>query len=110
MNDFLTWLLGEKGQLLVAGAAGGVVRWLSLRENWRDGCISILVGAICALYLSPLAIPMIEPILSKLVVDADSRAGFSGFFIGVGGIAVAGFCIDIWRHRGKRTDNDPELP
>lgn len=98
-NDFLPWLLTEKAQAVMAGALGGVVRWLSLREDWKSGLISITVGAICSLYLSPLAIPIIEPVLGKLVIDPAARAGFSGFIMGIGGIAVAGFFIDLWNAR-----------
>jgi hypothetical protein len=107
MHDgFWTWLLGDKGQLAVAGALGGVVRWLSLREDWKDGFVSIAVGAICAVYLSPLAIPLFDSVLGKIVVDQASRHGFSGFIIGIGGIAVSGLVLDIWKARRKQVTND----
>ena len=102
MNDFLQWLFGDKGQLAIAGALGGVVRLLTLRERlWPDGAISVIVGCLCALYLGPLAIPSLEPILGKLIVDPISRGTFSGFLIGVGGLSVSGFLIDVWRARRK---------
>ncbi len=101
MSDFLSWLVGEKGQLAVAGALGGVVRWLSLRENWRDGLISIAIGGICALYLGPMTLPLIEPLIGKIVLDPASRAGFSGFIIGIGGIAVTGVILDVWQARSR---------
>lgn len=105
MNSFLTWLIGEKGQLAIAGSLGGMVRWLTLREDWRSGLTSLLVGAICAVYLGPIAIPTLEPIVGKIVVDAASRAGLSGFLIGIGGIAVAGFVIDLWKARRQQISN-----
>ena len=85
--------------MALAGAFGGAVRWMSIREDIKSGIISILVGSICSVYLSPLAIPMLEPILGKLVIDESARAGFSGFLLGVGGIAVSGFIIDVWKSR-----------
>jgi len=108
MSDggFWQWLISDKGQLALAGALGGVVRWLSLREDWRSGLTSLTVGAICAVYLGPVAIPFIEPIVGKIVVDAASRAGLSGFIIGIGGIAVAGFVIDIWKARRRQTEGE----
>jgi len=107
MNDgFWAWFIGEKGQLAIAGALGGVVRWLSLREDLPSGIISITVGAICALYLAPLAIPAIEPLIIRMVIDPTSRAGFSGFIIGIGGIAVSGFVIDIWKSRARQVKKD----
>ena len=108
MGDFWSWIISEKGQLAVAGALGGMVRWLSLREDWKSGTTSLVVGAICAVYLGPLAIPVIEPIVGKIVIDPASRAGLSGFIIGVGGIAVAGFIIDIWKARRRQASINAE--
>jgi hypothetical protein len=108
-EGFWAWLIGEKGQLAVAGALGGVVRWLSLREDWRDGLVSITVGAICAVYLSPLAIPLFDSVLGKIVVDAAARHSFSGFLIGIGGIAVSGLVLDVWKAR-RRQVSDEKLP
>ena len=101
MRDFIIWLFGEKGQLLIAGALGGVVRWLSLRECWKDGLVSIVIGGICSLYLGFLAILVLEPIIGRIVIDPVSRAGFSGFVIGIGGIAVSGLVLDAWHARSE---------
>jgi hypothetical protein len=107
-NDLFSWAATEKAQALMAGALGGVVRWLTLREDWRSGLISITVGAICSLYLSPLAIPIVEPLLGKLVIDPSARAGFSGFIMGIGGIAATGFLIDLWNaKRAQRKGDGP---
>jgi hypothetical protein len=109
-EGFWVWLIGEKGQLAVAGALGGVVRWLSLREDWKDGLVSITVGAICAVYLSPLAIPLFDSVLGKIVVDAAARHSFSGFLIGIGGIAVSGLVLDIWKARRTQVSTDKPAP
>lgn len=106
MNDFISWIAGDKGQLAIAGALGGLVRWLTIREQWKDGLVSLVVGAICAVYLAPLAIPAIEPILGKIIADAAARGTLSGFIIGIGGIAVAGFVIDIWKARRRQTEGE----
>jgi len=102
MNDFS--FLTEKGvAVVISGAAGGLVKWITLREKLMDGVASILVGGICAYYLSPLALPAIEPILGRLIIENDAKVGLSGFLIGVGGIAVSGFIIDIWRGWRRRS-------
>lgn len=101
VGDFLAWLVGEKGQLAVAGALGGLVRWLSLRESRRDGLISVIVGAICALYLGPVAVPVIEQLIGRIVIEPASRAGLSGFIIGLGGIVATGVVLDVW-HAWRR--------
>ena len=100
------WILGSKGQAVIAGALGGVVRWLAVRQKWQNGLVSVVVGAICALYLAPLAIPALEPIIGTIVIDPARQAGFSGFIIGMGGVGVVGFFIDFWRARkgGKKDE------
>lgn len=107
----MDWLTGDKGQLLLAGALGGVVRWLTLRDHWSDGLISIVVGAICALYISPLAIPAIAPALGAMNVPPESIHSLSGFLIGIGGITVSGLIMDLWRARKaaiEESDKEPE--
>ena len=92
---FLQWLFSDPGKLAIAGALGGLVRWITLRDNWRDGALGIIVGVICATYLSPLAIPILEPVVGKIMPAGDVD-GFSAFIIGMGGIAVSGFLIGVW--------------
>lgn len=104
----MDWFGGDKGQLLLAGALGGVVRWLTLRSHWSDGLISIVVGAICALYVSPLALPSLIPWLGNIGVPADSVGGLSGFLIGIGGITFSGFIMDLWRARRKMAEKAGE--
>ena len=106
MSDFISWLAGDKGQLAIAGALGGLVRWLTLREHWKDGFVSLIVGAICAVFLAPLALPAIEPILGKIIADASARGTLSGFVIGIGGIVVAGFVIDVWKALRRKTEGE----
>lgn len=113
MHDFLVALLGEKGQVALAGAAGGLVRWLTLRARWQDGVISIVVGSLCALYLGPLAQPAVTAMIGTFVLDPASRASFSGFILGLGGVSVSGLAMDFWKakkdaQRPKDKDRDDE--
>jgi hypothetical protein len=95
-DGFLAWLVGENGRAALAGAAGGLVRWLALKSSPIDGLISMVVGLICAIYLGPLALPLLEyGGLGKVVVEEVNRASFAGFIIGMGGIGVAAFIIDM---------------
>lgn len=98
---WLEWLLGDKGPAIVAGALGGVVRWITLQERTRDGIASVVVGAICAIYLTPLVLPALTPVIGSFVGDELNRTGFSGFIIGLAGITVSGFCIDFFRRWAK---------
>jgi hypothetical protein len=101
-DELPSYLIGDKGQLTAAGIAGGIVRWLTLRESTRDGFISVVVGALCSLYLGPIGLPLLEPVIGKLTVDPHAAVGLSGFLIGVGGIAVSGFVLDLWAMRRSK--------
>jgi len=93
--DIVTLLGTEPGK---AALAGGIVRWVTLREHWRDGVLSLLVGAIRAVYLGPLVAPILEPVIGKLAPGGDT-AGFSAFVVGIGGMSISGLLIDIFRDR-----------
>lgn len=101
LQDVLT-TLGLKGSaagVALAGAAGGLVRWLTLRSHPIDGVISIVVGAILAVYAGPLAEPLINGLLGGVIVEPERRASFGGFLIGLGGVTISGFLLDYWRAR-----------
>lgn len=110
IGDVVQWLIGEKGQVALAGAAGGMVRWLTVKSRWTDGVISIIVGSLSAIYLGPLAEPAIDALLGQVIVDEISRGAFSGFMLGLGGISATGWVIDWWsfkrRKAAEEQDND----
>lgn len=110
MTDFPNIVFGEKAQVILAGAAGGVVRWLTLRQNWKDGMVAIIVGAICATYISPLAFPILDPMLKVVISDFVQRATFAGFIVGLGGIGLAGFILDTISsfRRERKNEKDSE--
>lgn len=91
---------GEQ-HMAIAGALGGVVRWLTLKTGVLDGIISVVVGAICAVYIGPLAAPVINHFFGEIVLDANSRLGLSGFVIGICGVGASGFILDMLSHRRK---------
>jgi MFS family permease len=78
----------------VAGALGGLVRWITLREHWVDGMIAVFIGGIAAVYLSPLVFPLVGPILSVVIDEPEPRERLSSFLTGLAGIAIIGFLID----------------
>lgn len=110
MHDFVNWLGGGKGQLLIGGAVGGLVRWLTLRSSLTDGLVSIIVGGLCAVYLSPLAQPAVNVILGGVVLDSDARISLTAFVLGIGGISVSGAVMDYWNAKRRRgfVDNSDE--
>lgn len=104
---FWQWLLAPSGQAALAGAAGGFVRALTLREKLQEGVASLIVGAFCAIYAAPLTLGVIGPVLRSLI-KPDALDGFCAFATGVCGMAVVGFLLDMWkfyraRNAGKGT-------
>lgn len=98
---FDPFMYNKTAQLIVAGALGGLVRWLTLRDHWTDGLISIIVGAVCSAYVSPLVIPALTPLTGAVDISTESIIGLSGFLVGVGGITVSGMIMDAWRKQRK---------
>ena len=39
-NDFWSWIMTDQAKTALAGAAGGIMRWVTLRQRWPDaGCL-----------------------------------------------------------------------
>jgi len=106
-SQFLSWLQSDAANAAIAGAAGGLVRWLTLRDNPRDGIASLIVGAVCAIYLGPIVEPMLRPVFGAISPGRDPQ-GFAAFVVGLGGIGLAGFVIEVLRQfsrvRGDRNE------
>lgn len=108
VEDIAVWLLTEKAQVIISGTLGGVVRWLTLRERCTEGLVSVIVGAICAVYLGPLVEPILKPFVQVILTEQISRSSFTGFIVGIGGITFAGFVIDVVRAKRREVARDDE--
>ena len=104
--EWLAAVFGDRGAIALAGAAGGLVRWLTLRSHPVDGIIAIVIGAITAIYAGPLAEPAIDALLGGVIIEAERRASFGGFLIGLGGVTVTGFILDFWRAKRGTLDEE----
>ena len=101
--DLIAWVFSDAGRAAIAGAAGGIVRWVTLRDRWSEGLTGLAVGSLCAIYLGPLAEPILKPVIGAIAPDGDV-AGFSSFVIGLGGISISGFILDIIRLRRSKIE------
>jgi hypothetical protein len=99
-EDIFHWFGTDAGRAAIAGALGGIVRWITLRERPREAIGSLVVGSVCAIYLGPLVEPIMEPIIGKITPQGDS-SGFASFVVGLGGISIASFVIEVFRARQK---------
>ena len=112
ISDWLASLATPEARAALSGAAGGIVRWITLREALTVGPLSVLVGAICAVYLQPFVIPFLEPALK--IAPSANVSGFAGFAVGLAGTTVARTLIDLFRSRradlkkGARDDRGDE--
>ncbi len=95
----MEWFFGPDARLALAGALGGTVSWLTRRGSILDGVVQIVVGAICAVYLAPIAIPTVTAQLGPVTGSPEELARLSAFVLGIGGVSVSGFLIDLWHLR-----------
>lgn len=104
-----TWIAGETGRAMVAGAAGGLLRWLG-QESKRllDGIGAVTTGAICALYLGPVVGGALGAVGIHLGdgANADSAAGFLAGLAGMSLAKVAIALIETWAARQIKGGND----
>lgn len=90
----------DHGQAMVAGVCGAIVRVVTLRERKYQAIGSIVVGLISAVYLGPLALPMLESVLGALRVAPQSAGPLSGFLVGLGGITFAQAILRVFQTAG----------
>ena len=98
----MTYLPNVDVPLLLAGAAGGVVRWISLRQDWREGVPAIIAGALCSAYLATPVGPALEKYFPLFFASPGSAASVAGFLVGVLGIAISGFLLDLFHGWAKK--------
>lgn len=90
----------------LAGAAGGMVRWMTLRDNWKEGMANVVVGALCAIYLGPVAVQATER-FSGVPITGDTE-NLGAFLVGLFGMALTGFLIDAMKLARQRQGDADE--
>ncbi len=99
-QSFAAWLETATGELATAGLAGAAVSAAMEWTGFRSAVRKIVVGTLCAMYLSPLAIPLLSWVLGAIDVPIEKTAGMSGFLMGVLGIVVIEILFKVFRlHR-----------
>ncbi|MTH79408.1 hypothetical protein [Paracoccus aestuariivivens] len=94
------WITGEAGRAALAGAAGGLVRWLmSERKKMRDGVVSIVAGMLMARYATPLMMALLEKYFGSMTGDVQGTAGFAA---GIVGMSLAKFFMGIIEAQVRR--------
>ena len=87
----------ETVKTALAGASGGIVRSLTLKQRVRDSLASAIVGALSAIYLGPVAVDLVSQWFG---IELTGDTSLAGFLTGLLGITFTGFLIDTARkHR-----------
>jgi len=96
---FWEWLQSDKGVVMIAGLVGAGV---SAAMDW-DGPIkaarALFVGGACAYYMHPLAIPLVEWVLSGFRANPENAIGASGFIMGAVGIIIVEIIREAFKLR-----------
>lgn len=84
-----TWLAGETGSRMVAGAAGGLMRWGGqAQRRLLDGVLAVLSGSVAALYLAPVVVAVMRVMQVDIGDDAAGQRT-AGFIAGLMGMSLA---------------------
>lgn len=78
--------------VIIAGMAGGAVRWQHKREPWRVGIGSVVIGGICATYLGPFTLGIISKLTGVTITDEAGTTG--AFLMGLGGVLIVKLILD----------------
>jgi hypothetical protein len=90
----IDWFQSPVGLTVIAGLAGGVLRWITLKERPRDGIATALAGALTAAFIGPLVAQFfgIGPENLPLLVGVS-------FITGIGGISIGAIIISLFKDR-----------
>lgn len=100
------WIAGEAGRAALAGAAGGLVRWLtSERRRIRDGIVSVIAGALMARYASPVMLAILERWIGEMSGDV---AGAAGFASGLAGMSLTKLILGAIDANARRLGGRPD--
>lgn len=99
VRETLNALKSETAQLGVAGVAGAIAAALTKWNGFVELVRKVVVGALCAIYLSDLAVPLFKWALPIIGIEASASIKLSGFIMGIVGIIIIDFIIHVMRLR-----------
>ena len=90
----------ESFSLMFSGAMGGLVHSMTRKQGFRDSCVSVFVGAICAYFLAPLGVYYLEYLIPNAV--GANLYSIAGFLIGILGLDLTQTIIRWFESRSKK--------
>lgn len=100
-------------QLVLAGALGGVIRWLTVASHWRAGIGHILAGAIMGNYLGAFAFALLRPMADLSIIQPTDAQLLGAHIAGVVGInlyTIPSDYIRAWKPSPKASDPKEPKP
>lgn len=102
MLPYPPWLT-EHIPAIIAGACGGLIRTLTAEKKTYGKLASdVLVGAILAVYLGPVAGRILLPGFQFADMDPAQAHSLGSFLAGFGGMVFVELIDGIWRKRTAR--------
>lgn len=99
----LAWVVGEGGRVVIAGAAGGLIRWImDERRRFRDGAIAVITGAIFANYGTPVGTVLLNNWFGPLDAGNDQIRDSAAFAMGIGGMTVGKLIMAMFERHVER--------
>jgi len=92
--------------MAIAGVCGAVVYGLSNNLTWKNTLVCLVIGAISAVYLTPVITPLLSQIFGS---DSETPGFLGGYVCGMGGIALNLILIDILKGRLRSFQIEEEL-
>lgn len=91
----LAALQSDYASLGLAGISGAIAAAIADWRGWAQLLRKAVVGAICAVYISPLAVPMLQFFLPGIGVPEDRAPELGGFLMGMLGIVLVEFLLHV---------------
>lgn len=100
------WLAGEGLKAPLAGAAGGLVRWLmSEKKRVREGIVSVITGSLMAEFATPLTLAILESWVGEMKGDASYGAAF---FTGIVGMSMGKLVLAYIEGQHRKFNGEPD--
>lgn len=98
--------------MALSGFSGAVATSMVEWQGWLDFSRRVVVGALCAIYMTDLAIPLLEYLLTGIRIDPSNAPKLGGFIMGMLGMMIVEFLIRVVRKSDpqnfKRDNTMPE--
>ncbi|WP_298491523.1 hypothetical protein [uncultured Maritimibacter sp.] len=108
----LAWAAGDLGSRIIAGGAGGGLRWAASEgRNLKTFAGAIIAGMICAKYMAPALVTIWETYVGPFadLRDAYQTCGFLSGMIGMTGVRLVAAIIE-GRARRLVEDSGGDIP